>query len=131
MTQHDDALPLRHMLDYAQEALELAHARTREDLNTDRMLRYALGYRRKPRSRLTEMVARPEMSVVSPELRPARLTLAHRALLLVQRPPSWYSFRRQALTISLPYLCRSAGNTTIHPRLIVCGRRKKCLGNRP
>jgi len=42
MTQHDDRVRLRHMLDYAQEAVELAKGHRREELDTDRLLKYAL-----------------------------------------------------------------------------------------
>ena len=42
MTRHDDAMRLRHMLDYATEAAELARDRRREDLESDRLLRYAM-----------------------------------------------------------------------------------------
>lgn len=38
----DDRVRLRHMLDAAREAVGFAHGRTREDLDTDRMLRRAL-----------------------------------------------------------------------------------------
>ncbi len=42
MTRHDDVIRLRHMLDYAQEAVEMARGRQREDLQRDRMLQLAL-----------------------------------------------------------------------------------------
>jgi uncharacterized protein with HEPN domain len=42
MTQRDDTAALRHMLDYAQTARRLVEGRTREDLDTDEMLRLAL-----------------------------------------------------------------------------------------
>ncbi len=49
MTQHDDNLPLRHMLDHAREAVDIAQSRTRGDLDSDRMLYHAL-------TRLVEIV---------------------------------------------------------------------------
>ena len=42
MTRHDDATCLRHMLDYAKEAVELAEGHRREDLDADRLFRYAM-----------------------------------------------------------------------------------------
>ncbi|MBN1489575.1 MAG: DUF86 domain-containing protein [Phycisphaerae bacterium] len=42
MTRHDDGVRLRHMLDHAREAVQLAHGKTREDLNTERTLELAL-----------------------------------------------------------------------------------------
>ena len=42
MTQHDDTVALRHMLDYAYTARRLADGRTRADLDTDEMLQLAL-----------------------------------------------------------------------------------------
>lgn len=42
MTRHDDAARLRHMLDYAQEAVGMAHGRQPQDLERDRMLQLAL-----------------------------------------------------------------------------------------
>lgn len=38
MTQHKDAVRLRHMLDHASEALQMAEGRQRRDLETDRQL---------------------------------------------------------------------------------------------
>jgi uncharacterized protein with HEPN domain len=42
MTRHDDPTSLRHMLDHAREAVEMAAGRAREDLRQDRMLELAL-----------------------------------------------------------------------------------------
>ena len=42
MTQHDDSVRLRHMLDHAREAVAMVQGRTREDLDQDRMLELAL-----------------------------------------------------------------------------------------
>jgi len=42
MTQHDDTVALRHMLDYAHTARRLADNRTRADLDADEMLQLAL-----------------------------------------------------------------------------------------
>jgi uncharacterized protein with HEPN domain len=42
MTRHDDTLRLRHMLDHALEAVEMASGRRRVDLEHDRMLQLAL-----------------------------------------------------------------------------------------
>ncbi len=38
MSRHDDATRLRHMLDHAEEAVEIAKGRTRADLDSDRPL---------------------------------------------------------------------------------------------
>ena len=42
MTRHDDRVRLRHMLDHAEEAAEMARARSRKDLETDRQFCLAL-----------------------------------------------------------------------------------------
>lgn len=42
MTRRDDGLRLRHMLEHAREAVELAEGRTRQDLNEDRLLQLGL-----------------------------------------------------------------------------------------
>ena len=42
MTRHDIMVRLRHMLDHAQEAVEMARGRRREDLDADRKLNLAL-----------------------------------------------------------------------------------------
>jgi uncharacterized protein with HEPN domain len=42
MTQHDDTVRLRHMLDHALEAIAMAQGRQQGDLDTDRMLQLAL-----------------------------------------------------------------------------------------
>ena len=42
MTRHDDRTRLRHMLDHAVEAVEMAHGRERADLDRDRMLELSL-----------------------------------------------------------------------------------------
>ena len=42
MTQHDDGIRLRHMLDHALEAVELTRGRQRDDLKRDRVLQLAL-----------------------------------------------------------------------------------------
>ena len=42
MSQRDDAVPMRHMLDHAREALALVAARSRSDIQSDRMLQLAL-----------------------------------------------------------------------------------------
>jgi len=42
MTQHDDVIRLRHMLDHAREAVEMTSGRRRDDLKRDRMLQLAL-----------------------------------------------------------------------------------------
>jgi uncharacterized protein with HEPN domain len=49
MSQRDDAVPMRHMLDHAREALALASGRSREELHSQRMLQLAL-------TRLVEIV---------------------------------------------------------------------------
>jgi uncharacterized protein with HEPN domain len=42
MTQHDDTVRLRHMLDYSRKATAMLQGRIREHLNTDEMLSLAL-----------------------------------------------------------------------------------------
>jgi uncharacterized protein with HEPN domain len=42
MTRHDDLVSLRHMLDHAAEAVEMAEGRRREDLDSDRQLNLCL-----------------------------------------------------------------------------------------
>jgi len=42
MTRHDDPTSLRHMLDHAREAVQMAAGRRRNDLKQDRMLELAL-----------------------------------------------------------------------------------------
>jgi uncharacterized protein with HEPN domain len=49
MSQHDPLVALRHMLDHAREAAELARGRSRTDIDTDRLLQLAL-------TRLVEIV---------------------------------------------------------------------------
>ncbi len=49
MSQRDDAVPVRHMLEHAREALSLVTGRTREELHSHRMLQLAL-------TRLVEIV---------------------------------------------------------------------------
>jgi len=49
MTRHDDTMRLRHMLDYATEAVEMAGGRQQRDLESDRQLSLAL-------TRLVEIV---------------------------------------------------------------------------
>ena len=49
MSQHDPIVALRHMLDHAREAVELAQGRSRADLGADRLLQLAL-------TRLVEIV---------------------------------------------------------------------------
>ncbi|MCD4825907.1 MAG: DUF86 domain-containing protein [Phycisphaerae bacterium] len=42
MSQHDDGVSLKHMLDHAREAVEMSDNRVREDLHRDRMLELSL-----------------------------------------------------------------------------------------
>ena len=42
MTRHSDQARLRHMLDHAVEAVSLVEGRSREDLDSDRLLNLAL-----------------------------------------------------------------------------------------
>ena len=42
MTQHNDAIRLRHMLDYSRKATAMMQGRTREELNKDEVLYLAL-----------------------------------------------------------------------------------------
>jgi uncharacterized protein with HEPN domain len=42
MSRHDDTVALRHMLDYARTAQRMVAGRSRQDLDTDEMLRLAL-----------------------------------------------------------------------------------------
>lgn len=41
MSRRDPVIAMRHMLDYAREAVEFAHGRSRSDLDTDRLLNLA------------------------------------------------------------------------------------------
>jgi uncharacterized protein with HEPN domain len=59
MSQRDDAVPVRHMLEHAKEALSLVPGRTREELRSHRMLQLAL-------TRLVEIVGEAA-GRVSPE----------------------------------------------------------------
>jgi len=49
MSKHDDNVSMRHMLDHAREAVEMAQGRTRSNLDVNRMLQLAL-------TRLVEIV---------------------------------------------------------------------------
>jgi len=49
MSKHESHVRLRHMLDYAREALVLSRGKSRADLDTDRLLNLAL-------TRLLEMI---------------------------------------------------------------------------
>jgi len=49
MSQRDDAVPMRHMLDHAREACELVVGRSRAEIHADRLLQLAL-------TRLVEIV---------------------------------------------------------------------------
>ena len=42
MSDHSDLVRLRHMLDYAREAISLTGGRTREDLDQDRLLQLGM-----------------------------------------------------------------------------------------
>lgn len=42
MSRHDPKVRVRHMLDHAREAVEMARGRARDDLDTDRLLNLAL-----------------------------------------------------------------------------------------
>lgn len=42
MSRHDDRISMRQMLDHAREAAEIARARSRKDLDDDRILNLAL-----------------------------------------------------------------------------------------
>jgi uncharacterized protein with HEPN domain len=42
MTQHDDSVTLRQMLDYAREAVEMCRTASRADLDRERMFQLAL-----------------------------------------------------------------------------------------
>lgn len=59
MSQHDDLVRLRHMLDYGQEALALTRDKQRADLESDHVLELAL-------TRLLEIVGEAA-NRVSPE----------------------------------------------------------------
>jgi uncharacterized protein with HEPN domain len=62
MTRHDANVGLQHMLDYAQEAVEMTRGRQRVDLDTDRQLNLSL-------VRLLEIIGEAAASV-SEEERP-------------------------------------------------------------
>ena len=59
MSRHDPALRLRHMLDYAREVAGLAEGRTRDDLDTNRLLQLAL-------TRLVEVIGEAAAGVREP-----------------------------------------------------------------
>jgi uncharacterized protein with HEPN domain len=59
MSQRDDVVPIRHMLEHAKEALSLVSGRSREELHSHRMLQLAL-------TRLVEIVGEAA-GRVSPE----------------------------------------------------------------
>jgi uncharacterized protein with HEPN domain len=59
MSQRDDAVPIRHMLEHAKEAISLVSGRSREELRSHRMLQLAL-------TRLVEIVGEAA-GRVSPE----------------------------------------------------------------
>ena len=42
MSRRDDSVPMRHMLDYAREAVAIARQRSRAELDSDRILQLAL-----------------------------------------------------------------------------------------
>jgi uncharacterized protein with HEPN domain len=42
MTRHDDTVRLRHMLSHAREAIQMTQGRSRQDLDSDRMLELSL-----------------------------------------------------------------------------------------
>lgn len=42
MSRRDDTVPMRHMLDYAREAVAMVSGRARSDLDTDRLLQLAI-----------------------------------------------------------------------------------------
>jgi uncharacterized protein with HEPN domain len=42
MSERDPAIPLRQILVHAREAIEICHGKTREDLDTDRLLNLSL-----------------------------------------------------------------------------------------
>ncbi|MEW6664579.1 MAG: DUF86 domain-containing protein [Thermodesulfobacteriota bacterium] len=49
MSKHEDHVSMRHMLDHARKACQMVEGRTRSDLDSDEMLKYAL-------TRLVEIV---------------------------------------------------------------------------
>ena len=59
MSRHDDETRLRHMLDYAREAVEMAAGHTRADLDRDRRLNLSL-------VRLLEIVGEAATRVTEP-----------------------------------------------------------------
>jgi uncharacterized protein with HEPN domain len=58
MSQHDPLVALRHMLDHAREAIDLARGKSRANLDTDRLLQLAL-------SRLVEIIGEAASRVPS------------------------------------------------------------------
>jgi uncharacterized protein with HEPN domain len=68
MSRHDDMVSMRHMLDHAAEAMEMARGRCREDLDRDRKLSLAL-------MRLLEVVGEAA-GRVSPATRAAHSAVA-------------------------------------------------------
>ncbi len=60
MSRRDAAVRLRHMLDHAREAVEMARGKTRTDLDSDRKLNLAL-------VRLLEIVGEAATRMTAPE----------------------------------------------------------------
>jgi len=65
MSRHDDTVPMRHMLDHAREAVEMARGRDRRDLDHDRQFNLAM-------VRLVEVIGEAARRISSPtrELHP-------------------------------------------------------------
>lgn len=59
MSRRDDAVPMRHMLDHAREAVAMVRGRARRDLDADRLLQLAL-------TRILEIVGEAANRVTPP-----------------------------------------------------------------
>lgn len=79
MTRHDDTTRLRHMLDYAVEATEMAKGRQRQDLDGDRQFCLALTH-------LVEIVGEAAARV-SPEARDRWQTIPWRGIIGLRNRP--------------------------------------------
>jgi len=81
MTRHSDEIRLRHMLDHAVEAVDIARGRTREDLDSDRQLNLSLvrllEIVGEAAGRVTEEMRRRHSDVPWPDIVSLRNRLVH------------------------------------------------------
>ena len=81
MTRHSDEIRLRHMLDHAVEAVDIARGRTREDLDSDRQLNLSLvrllEIGGEAAGRVTEEMRRRHSDIPWPDIVSLRNRLVH------------------------------------------------------